>query len=204
LSGSRRGDTERSVQIRAWAEGIPVAGGLIGVKSRAKLPLAARREREGGKGRRRALRGEGPDWPEVEGSGEPAGFDQLGSKGAGVLEALAARKHGRRAEAASMALPRSATTVLDRPSAPAAGASAPLATAAGARAWRPEGQRPDVVAETRHGCGRIPRLRSWRRRPRPGLRGGAVVCALARSLGGGSVQVDVAAARGGGGSALGR
>jgi hypothetical protein len=39
------------------AEGIPVAGGRIGVESRAKLPLAARGEREGGKGkgRRRAL-----------------------------------------------------------------------------------------------------------------------------------------------------
>ena len=58
--------------------------------------------------------------------------------GGRLLEALAARKHGRRAEAAVMAWPRSATTALDQRSAPAAGASAPLATATGAHAWRPD------------------------------------------------------------------
>jgi hypothetical protein len=58
--------------------------------------------------------------------------------GGRLLEALAARKHGRRAEEAVMAWPRSATTALDQRSAPAAGASAPLATATGAHAWRPD------------------------------------------------------------------
>jgi hypothetical protein len=33
-------------------------------------------------------------------------------------------------------------------------------------------------AEARRGGGRIPRLRPWQRRPRPGLRGGGSVCAL--------------------------
>jgi hypothetical protein len=37
-----------------------------------KVARWERRRKGDGKERRRALRGEGPDWPEVEGSGEPA------------------------------------------------------------------------------------------------------------------------------------
>jgi hypothetical protein len=171
---------------------------LLLLLSRSWLATCCQGRRLGGRGRGPPARAPAPRRSRTN------GWRGALKPGGRLLEALAARKHDRRTEATVMVRPRSATTALDRRSAPTAGASAPLAAAAGARAWWSEGQRPGAATETRRGGGRIPRLRPWRRRPCPGLRGGAGVCALARSLGGGSVQVYVAAARGSGGSALGR
>jgi hypothetical protein len=94
-----------------------------------------------------------------------------------------------------MVRPRSTTTALDRRSAPAAGASAPLAAAAGARAWWSEGQRPGAAAGGSRACARSGGAHAL---------GCEAAPASACSLGSGSVQVYVAAARGSGGSALGR